>query len=329
MRRFLSVGYITLLLSGTLAADEVFYHIKFSGPLNTVGQIPAVGDTTDRVSRISFGSPIVSRELGALTDQPLVFNTAGNQPHYYYDQILLKVRKEARFYYVAFDLYTQYLIGSPNHFSILFDTPRIRTIRFDRDGMIRAFVPHEPTQDICPFQDISLMHFQMYLDMNQGTWTVFVNDRKAYAGAFNPLEDIHSIRFSLGLESSGSQPYHDTIVGLDNIIVADYIVDKMAVILCRPLADAGEDQRVTADSDGVATVVLDGTTSYDPDGLELHYKWSWVIGRVRRYAFGKTATIKLPVGPHTIQLTVDNGKYRSQTDETMILVSGELPAKVR
>ena len=208
MRRFLFIVFCVFTLGSSLAANDIYFHIMFSSPLHTVGQVPATGNATARVSQISFGSPMVVRQLGELKDQPLVLNTAGNRPHYYYDQVVLKVDKEAPFYYVAFDLYTQYLIGSTNHFSVLFDTPSVRSIRFDSDGMIRAFVPHEPIHEIHTFEDMTLMHCKVHLDMNEDTWAFFVNDRKVYIGPFNPLDDISTIRFSLGLESSN----HDRIM---------------------------------------------------------------------------------------------------------------------
>ncbi|MCK5175471.1 MAG: hypothetical protein KAR47_18900, partial [Planctomycetes bacterium] len=43
-----------------------------------------------------------------------------------------------------------------------------------------------------------------------------------------------------------------------------------------PVADAGEDQVVSTGS-GSAAVTLDGSGSFDPDGEELSYLWTWAV----------------------------------------------------
>jgi len=44
-----------------------------------------------------------------------------------------------------------------------------------------------------------------------------------------------------------------------------------------PVADAGPDQIAYAWLDGIAEVTLDGSGSFDEDGLPLTYKWSWMV----------------------------------------------------
>ena len=45
----------------------------------------------------------------------------------------------------------------------------------------------------------------------------------------------------------------------------------------RPVAEAGPNQVVYADHTGLAEITLDGSASYDEDGQDLTYKWSWTI----------------------------------------------------
>jgi probable HAF family extracellular repeat protein len=76
-----------------------------------------------------------------------------------------------------------------------------------------------------------------------------------------------------------------------------------------PTANAGPDQA----ADCAAPVVLDGSASADPDGDTLSYEWregNLVLG------WGATVTVSLPMGGHTISLTVTDPS-RAATEDTL------------
>jgi uncharacterized delta-60 repeat protein len=85
-----------------------------------------------------------------------------------------------------------------------------------------------------------------------------------------------------------------------------------------PVAHAGEDQTVAAGSDGTASVTLDGSGSSDPDGSINRYVWS---KEGEEFMKGVTPTVSLPVGIHTITLTVYDNEWVSDTDEVVITVN--------
>lgn len=85
-----------------------------------------------------------------------------------------------------------------------------------------------------------------------------------------------------------------------------------------PIAHAGEDQTVTAGSDGTASVTLDGSGSSDPDGSINRYEWS---KDGEEFMKGVTPTVSLPVGIHTITLTVYDNEWVTDTDEVEITVN--------
>ncbi|MBV9820677.1 MAG: hypothetical protein JO144_00415, partial [Actinobacteria bacterium] len=70
-----------------------------------------------------------------------------------------------------------------------------------------------------------------------------------------------------------------------------------------PVADAGPDQQVDQTSDAGATVTLDGTGSYDPDGDPITYNWYGPFGT----ATGPTPTVTMPVGTNSVRLSVSDG----------------------
>jgi hypothetical protein len=89
-----------------------------------------------------------------------------------------------------------------------------------------------------------------------------------------------------------------------------------------PVADAGPDQRVSANSGCQGEVTLDGTGSTDPDNDTLTYTWSGPFGT----ATGATPTVNhLALGTHTITLTVDDGKGGTATDTVDVTVYDGTP----
>ena len=86
-----------------------------------------------------------------------------------------------------------------------------------------------------------------------------------------------------------------------------------------PVANAGPDQTVAdSNGDGLATITLNGSASHDPDGSIVFYAWNEGATLLANTA---TATIELPVGTHTIMLTVTDNGGLNNTDTVVITVS--------
>jgi len=86
-----------------------------------------------------------------------------------------------------------------------------------------------------------------------------------------------------------------------------------------PVANAGEDQTVPADASCSATVSLDGSGSSDPDNDPLTYEWTGPFGT----ATGVNPTVTLPLGVHSIDLTVDDGNGGTHTDTVFVTVADQ------
>ena len=127
------------------------------------------------------------------------------------------------------------------------------------------------------------------------------------------------------------------IIDLDgNLRVIGKAIDLGAyesdVITRPPVAAAGTDQTVTAAHSGnpandTATVTLDGSASYDPDGGTIvSYLWNAVNGSVGYRSTVAKPTFTLPVGTYTFTLTVKNNSGVSSSDTVIVSV---LPAPNR
>lgn len=94
-----------------------------------------------------------------------------------------------------------------------------------------------------------------------------------------------------------------------------------------PVADAGEDMTAYAGVNG-AVVVLDGSGSFDADGDELGYLWTWAVGGEVFDANGVRPAIELPVGEHVIELVVNDGVEDSEPNSVLVTVIAPVEAKM-
>jgi hypothetical protein len=90
-----------------------------------------------------------------------------------------------------------------------------------------------------------------------------------------------------------------------------------------PIADAGPDQTVEATSSEGASVTLSGAGSHDPDTGDsiVSYSWAGAFGT----ASGISPTVALPLGVHTVTLTVTDESGLSADDTVTITVADSLP----
>jgi hypothetical protein len=89
-------------------------------------------------------------------------------------------------------------------------------------------------------------------------------------------------------------------------------------------ADAGEDQTIEATSPAGANVYLDGSGSTAPAGDQLIYTWRENGEIIAGPTCHPTSPVKLALGTHTIELTVDNRKGGTDTDEVIFVIETSL-----
>ena len=87
-----------------------------------------------------------------------------------------------------------------------------------------------------------------------------------------------------------------------------------------PFANAGPDQTLECASFAGASMVLDGSGSFDPDLDPLTFTWTGPFPEGGGSVAGVGPTVTLPLGSHSIILTVEDGKGASDTDNVMSIV---------
>ncbi|NNK85346.1 MAG: Ig-like domain-containing protein, partial [Desulfobacterales bacterium] len=88
-----------------------------------------------------------------------------------------------------------------------------------------------------------------------------------------------------------------------------------------PVADAGPDITIERDSFAGALITLDGSGSYDYDGDNLSYLWSWKRGS----ADGVSPEVAFQMGSKTITLTVSDGEFYVTDTVNITVVDTTLP----
>ena len=90
-----------------------------------------------------------------------------------------------------------------------------------------------------------------------------------------------------------------------------------------PVANAGQDQTASdADGNGVESITLDGSESYDPDGTTLSYEWKEglsILGTAASY------TGDFSVGVHSVTLTVTDEAGANNSDGVIVTVNEAAP----
>jgi hypothetical protein len=85
-----------------------------------------------------------------------------------------------------------------------------------------------------------------------------------------------------------------------------------------PVANAGGDQRVTAQDDGTAIITLDGSSSYDPQSrIKV---WSWIDSTGREISDIAKLKVKLKLGKYQFELRICDVDGNWNSDYVIIIV---------
>jgi len=119
------------------------------------------------------------------------------------------------------------------------------------------------------------------------------------------------------LDNTGYSPEHPEYC----MVSGDLCEILRTAVNAAPVADAGPDQTVECSGSDGTPVTLDGSGSSDPNDDLLSYTWTGPFG----IKMGKTVTVELPLGMHTITLTVEDGRGKSDTDTVDVAVIDSAP----
>lgn len=203
--------------SGDFIIGDLLYSVDFGSPPHTVGLIPvtSTGEAPrNYVSNINFGTPTVVTSLGALTDQPLEFDSfdlVGDQV-----QIQLNDLPSANKYFISVDISVVDVVTFDRSFVLFLDTPQVRSIAFQSDNSIREFVPGSSGSTIDSYTFGSKISLGIKVDLISDTWEIFINGNSTHLGGFGGATALQAIRFSTDVLS----PPGEVSAAIDNLVIA-------------------------------------------------------------------------------------------------------------
>ncbi len=174
-------------------ASTVYFDVDFGTPPHTVGQPPVAefGELPLPIRTVSSpvtGAPLVAETFGALTDQPLVFDSedgAVDQIRFSFFDIPNKPENLA----VDFDVLIESMEDDYG-FSVLFDTPNATSLSFRNDGVITA-----APGNVGNFEYGQKLHFRVEIYAID-YWKIFIDGEPAYEFTAWPADEFQSVRFS-------------------------------------------------------------------------------------------------------------------------------------
>lgn len=137
------------------------------------------------------------------------------------------------------------------------------------------------------------------------------------------------IAFAVGVPKLGERGYQVWGTSSDDVwIVIREALYHLGQVNTPPVANAGPDQTLECTSCCATEVALDGIGSCDPDADLLTYTWRENSDVIAGPTTESQSTVTLPLGEHLIELTVDDGKGGTDTDEVICNIVDTTPPDI-
>ena len=137
----------------------------------------------------------------------------------------------------------------------------------------------------------------------------------------NSIEDKSSIQGTMDIDTDELLSQLDDAIENMAMIPEESILDELNKSIEEteiPVANAGGDQRITAQEDATAVVTLDGTTSYDPQ--ERIRAWSWIDSTGREISDIAKLKVKLNIGRYQFELRICDVDGNWNSDNITIII---------
>lgn len=197
-------------------ASATLYDVDWSSPPHNVGYPPAIsyGPAVRRSpTQIIFGNPLVVSALGAMTEQPLQFDSWDGST----DQV--EFRLDDLPIYEFYSLESDVLVESAEAggaFTLLFAGPAVRRIDFESSGTVSQFVSGLPYTPIGSYTIGTIVHLKVDINLVTDTWAIYLDNALAWEGDFGSSSELDDATFS-----TSTVPLKGVRAAIDNVTITE------------------------------------------------------------------------------------------------------------
>ncbi|MFN8548627.1 MAG: FlgD immunoglobulin-like domain containing protein [Candidatus Eisenbacteria bacterium] len=197
-------------------ASATLYDVDWSSPPHNVGYPPAIsyGPAVRRSpTQIIFGNPLVVSALGAMTEQPLQFDSWDGST----DQV--EFRLDDLPIYEFYSLESDVLVESAEAggaFTLLFAGPAVRRIDFESSGTVSQFVSGLPYTPIGSYTIGTIVHLKVDINLVTDTWAIYLDNALAWEGDFGSSSELDDATFS-----TSTIPLKGVRAAIDNVTITE------------------------------------------------------------------------------------------------------------
>ena len=165
--------------------------------------------------------------------------------------------------------------------------------------------------------EIEIETSEIYEKSNEDLKEILGDDFEQYKSSNNHEEETTMNDLMAAFEEEISSPDKKTNQS-DSVSLIEHLLSNDEKRNQPPICNAGDDQQLEVEADGSRIVLLDGSSSYDPDGFIRLWNWTSEDGR----SLSKEPKIKLrlPRGTHRFTLTVTDDEGAMSTDSISVKI---------
>ena len=161
-------------------------------------------------------------------------------------------------------------------------------------------------------EPVEIESTNIYDDSNDDLKELLGDDYNQYESKESSMDDL------MAAFNEETTQKVDPVETQDDVSLIEHLLSNDEKRNQPPVCNAGNDQNLEAGDDGSCLVLLDGSSSHDPDGYIRN--WNWTSEDGRTLSNGPKIKLRLPLGNHRFTLTVTDDDGAMSSDSVSVTI---------